>query len=179
MNESCHTYQNVHLWEFKSRVNRANDMWMSHVTHEWIMSRVWMSHVTPTKMRICGSSCHESFTMCWVNHSAHELPQMRILVGVTWLIHTRDMTHSCVTWLIHYVPSESLGTWTHPLCSFGNSSTVCHDWMATHPLCAMTCLGLVLATHPPQLNSVDGNLSTVCHDWFICHIPNLNMTWLI
>ena len=73
MNESCHT-------------------WMSHVTHEWVMSHMheschtWMSHVTHEwVMSHMNESCHT-----WMGHVMHE-----------WIMS--HMNESCLTWMSHVI----------------------------------------------------------------------------
>jgi len=76
-NKSCHTYGSHKCrrrsWRMShvtcewvmSRVNESCHMWMSHVTCEWVMShvnescRMWMSHVTCERvMSRVNESCH-------------------------------------------------------------------------------------------------------------------------
>jgi len=167
------------------------------------MSRVWMSHVTPTKMRICGSSCAEWFTQHIVNDSWHELPQMRILVGVTWLIHTRDMIHSCVTWLIHisfalftrdlnshkytfwYVWHDSFISVTcrifylpHSLGTWTPKNEVCHayEWVISYiPSALQRHTGDMTRSYVQHV----GHDSFICATWLIhsCDLPYSNVTW--
>jgi len=99
MNESCHT-------------------WMSHVTHEWVMSQAWICHVTHMK-----ESCHTWIQMLrfvrWLSHRANS----EWVMSHTWMSHVTHMNESCHTheWVMSHM-NESPPDPINHLCSLTGKS---------------------------------------------------------
>jgi len=169
-NESCHTYE----WRFHTHthLNRAlNDClaneiwschtWMSHVTHEWVMSHMneschtWMSHVTHewVMSHMCvqlNRKLIQKLDDClangiWVmSHMTQSHHTYNWVTSHIWTSHVTHMNKSCHTyewvmshiWVSHVTHMCVAETWLHQkaerLPSKRDLSHVTHDSVRSH-----------------------------------------------
>ena len=143
MNESCHTYEWVmphrvmsHIWMRLSHVTHMNAsqcfvgdcaskpmsrMWMSHVTHEWVMSHIWMSHVT-----------HMNASQCFIGECASK-PMSRM-----WMSHVTHMNESCHTyeWVMSHIWRVGPHIWMSHVTIVNGS---CHTYLARNLINVQKC----------------------------------------
>jgi len=121
MNESCHIWMSrvTHEWVM-SHMNESCHTWMSHVSHEWVMSHMneschtWMSHVTHDwAMSHMTEPCHT-----WLSHVTHECVMLHMNESChTWMSHVTHewvMSHinaSCHTWLHEVIREWVIQSW--------------------------------------------------------------------
>jgi len=140
MNELCHAREGVttHTWTLHVTHMVTSHIWMSHAdahmrhgTHVneschtcgWVVSYTWIRHVTHRQVAksLVSTSTHQ---LVRINaHDSSSRPSASV---------ARDVTHSCVTWLIHVWNDSFICGMTHS-CGTGLIH-VWHDWF----MCAKT-----------------------------------------
>jgi len=106
MNESCHRYTCVYYicagMERGGRCGSLAHTWMSHATHEWVMSHLVMSHMN--------ESCHRYVTRTWaMSHMIESCHTYRYGTRCQTCLTCTHMNESCHTWM-----------------------SITHDWVMSH-----------------------------------------------
>jgi len=184
-------------WLILGHMSRVNE-W---VTNEWVMNEWVMSQMNDTYRWVKSHICINLATRWYVWH-VNENGLYRSVTdsfaSVTWLIHPRDVTHSCVwhdtvismMWLVHmcdmthsYVWHDSFicVTWLIRMCAMPHSyvwhdSFMCVAWLIH--MCDMTGWFLYVTT---LMHMCAMTRSYVCRElrvtWLI-HICDMNYSWV-
>jgi len=113
-------YPYVYIWNANNKggrvyhhagdMNELRQIWMSHVTYEWVMSHM-------------NESCHVAYE--WViSHMNQPCSMWMSHVPYEWV--TSHMNESCHTWLSHVAPYSVM---YHSVCSVIHEPCHKHEWV--------------------------------------------------
>jgi len=104
--------QCVHMWQAslmsRTWLLHTRVIWLTHVCHDSFMDHCIRNIRSLQCVHMWHASLSNIHSLQHV-HMWHASP----LMSVTWLLHTRDLTYTCMPWLIHMRHDSFIYTTTH------------------------------------------------------------------
>jgi len=160
MTHSCVWHDSLTPRTSYARVNSHLEVTHWYVWHD---SFIWVTWLIHTCVIWLIHMCDMTHSYVWhdsrtCTHLEGSFLWYDPFINIMWSKHTRDMTHSCVTWLIQICDMTHSYVWRDSLIQV---TWLTHTWDMTNPRV--------------RHDSFVGHASYICGPWFI-HMSNVSLS---